>query len=397
MAFSAVTSHVPDIGGPVRNSDLGSIYEEGLQIPRLKLIDAGKHQRTAVAFIEQNVRVPAQTMGDIWGQVAAHNMLQSRLNVLLEEGTADIDLIGLEIFTRSEAVLRERIRALPNGEYRYVLRNDGFTQPVVIDCTITIDGDALSVDYTGSSEQIADKSVNVAETYTFAYTVFGLKALLAPDIHNNEGFFSPFRVTAPPGSIVNAQFPVATGARGQIGHLLPVAVAGALAPILPDRRYAEGSGNSVCTIVGRQDGINYAVANFVNAGQGASRDRDGFDCLSFPSNLGNLPIEVFELEVPVLVRWKEIRKGSGGKGRRRGGDGLSFCFEFLGSEPARCSFLMPRREVPAKGVEGGDDGASARLIVNGKAVAPYDIKTLRHGDVVTMETAGGGGFGHADA
>jgi N-methylhydantoinase B len=395
VAFSAVTSHVPDIGGPVRNSDLGSIYEEGLQIPRLKLMQAGEINETAVAFIEQNVRVPAQTMGDIWGQVAAHNMLQNRLGVLLDESSAGIDLIGHEIFQRSEAALRERIRALPDGKYRYVLRNDGFTEPVVIDCTVSIDGDALSVDYTGSSAQIADKSVNVAETYTFAYTVFGLKALLAPDIHNNEGFFTPFRVTAPVGSVVNAQFPVATGARGQIGHLLPVAVAGALAPILPERRYAEGSGNSVCTIVGREAGVSYAVANFVNAGQGASSRRDGFDCVSFPSNLGNLPIEVFESEAPVLVRWKRIRQDSGGKGKRRGGNGQSLCFEFQGREPARCSFLMPRREVAPKGMEGGSDGAFARLTVNGKTVAPYEVKSLRRGDVVEMETAGGGGFGNA--
>ncbi|MCY4207165.1 MAG: hydantoinase B/oxoprolinase family protein [Roseovarius sp.] len=393
VAFSAVTSHVPDIGGPVRNSDLGTIFEEGLQIPRLKLVRAGEVDHSIVAMIGKNVRVPAQTMGDIWGQVSAHNMLQDRLDVLLDETAFGIDLIGGEIFSRSERALRRRISDLPDGEYNYVLKNDGFGDPIVIDCTVKIEGDRLSVDYAGSSEQIRDKSINVAETYTFAYTVFGLKSILAPDIENNEGFFAPFKVTAPKGSIVNAQFPVATGARGQIGHLLPVAVLGALRPIFADRKMAEGSGNSVCTMVGQKDGVPFAVSNFLNAGQGATMDRPGYDCVAFPSNLGNLPIETFETDAPVLVRWKRIRQGSGGAGHRRGGNGQSFCFEYVGDAPANCSFLIPRRKVPPKGAEGGENGAPARLIVNGTETAPYLIKSLAKGDVVHVQTAGGGGFG----
>jgi len=393
VAFSAVTSHVPDIGGPVRNSDLGTIFEEGLQIPRLKLVSAGEVDNSIVSIIRKNVRVPSQTMGDIWGQVSAHNMLQERLSVLLGEAELSIDLIGNEIFSRSEQVLRQRIVDLPDGEYNYVLRNDGFGDLIVIDCTVTINEDQLTVDYTGSSDQIHDKSINVVETYTFAYTVFALKSLLAPDIENNEGFFAPFRVTAPKGSIVNAQFPVATGARGQIGHLLPVAVLGALRPVFSNQQMAEGSGNSVCTIVGQKDGVPFTVANFLNAGQGATSDRAGYDCLAFPSNLGNLPIETFEIDAPVLVNWKRIRKRSGGVGRQRGGDGQSFCFEYVGEAPSSCSFLMPRRIIPAQGIAGGENGAVAKLIVNGTEVTPYSVKSLAAGDVVHVLTAGGGGFG----
>ena len=392
-AFSAVTSHVPDIGGPVRNSDIGTIFEEGLQIPRLKLMRAGEIDEAIVAMISQNNRVPSQTMGDIWGQAAAHKMLEDRLNELLDDCGVELDLIGEQIFARSEAVLRGRISALPDGDYNCVLHHDGFEDAVVIDCTVKIIGDGLGVDYTGSSRQLSERSINVVETYTFAYTVFGLKAVLAPDVPNNEGFFAPFTVLAPSGTILNAQFPVATGARGQIGHLLPVAVLSALAPILEDRKFAEGSGNSVCTLVGQQDGTPFAVASFVNAGQGASMHRDGFDCLAFPSNLANLPIEVFESEAPVLVRWKRVRKGSGGAGTYKGGDGQSLSFEYIGAEPAKCSFLMPRREVAPRGAEGGQDGSFARLTINGRVVAPYEVKSLKRGDVVVMDTAGGGGYG----
>ena len=395
IAFSAVTSHVPDIGGPVRNSDIGTIFEEGLQIPRLKLVRAGEVDQSVVSMISKNVRVPTQTMGDIWGQVAAHNMLQDRLDALLEDAGVEIDLISSEIFSRSEKVLRQRVSELPDGEYNYILKNDGFGDLIVIDCTVRIKGDQLGVDYTGSSDQIAHKSINVAETYTFAYTVFGLKALLAPDIENNEGFFAPFDVTAPKGSILNAQFPVATGARGQIGHLLPVAVLGAMRPIMGEQKMAEGSGNSVCTLVGQKDDAPFAVANFINAGQGATMHRPGYNCVAFPSNLGNLPIETFENDAPVMVHWKRIRHGSGGDGKQKGGDGQSFCFEYTGKNPSRCSFLMPRREVAPRGAEGGEDGAVAQLSINGEITTPYAVKSLSEGDVVLVETAGGGGFGDA--
>jgi N-methylhydantoinase B len=393
VAFSAATSHVPDIGGPVRNSDIGSIYEEGLQIPALKLARGGKIDKAVQLFIERNVRVPEQTMGDIWGQVAAHNMLQSRLTTLLDDSDVSVEDMSFEIFSRSEKAIREAISVIPDGEYSYMVRNDGFDSLVEIDCTVIVKGDRIHVDYEGTSAQIEDKSVNVVEAYTFAYTVFALKALLAPDIPNNEGFFAPFTVEAPKGSVLNAQHPVATGARGQIGHLLPVAVIGAMNAILPGDKRAEGSGNSVCTITGEDGGISYAVANFINAGQGATSKRNGYSCVCFPSNLGNLPIEVFESEVPALVKWKRFRHGSGGTGAHNGGNGQSFSFEFRGEIPARCSFLMPKREVAPKGIEGGNDGAMARLVVNGKQVAPYEVKSLRNGDVVLMETAGGGGFG----
>jgi N-methylhydantoinase B len=393
VAFSAITSHVPDIGGPVRNSDIGVIFEEGLQIPRLKLMRGGVPDETVSAFIAQNVRVPDQTLGDLWGHVSAHNKLQQRLSTLLDEVPVPLTGLSAQICQRSERVLRDSIANVPDGDYEYIVRNDGFENVVEVKCRVTISGDRVAVDYEGTSPQIPDKSVNVVETYTFAYTVFALKSLLAPDVPNNEGIYAPFTVTAPVGSILNAQHPVATGARGQIGHLLPVAVIGALGPALPGRAMAEGCGNSVCTIVGQEAGTGYAVANFLNAGQGATDSRAGHNCVCFPSNLGNLPIEVFETEVPALVRWKKIRKGSGGNGKNRGGDGQSFSFDFLGETPANCSFLMPKREVAPQGIQGGENGEKARLTVNEKIVAPYEVKTLRKGDNVLIETAGGGGFG----
>ena len=233
VAFSAITSHMPDIGGPVRTNDNSVIYEEGLQIPQLKLMRGGEIDPSIQAFIRQDVRVPDQTMGDLFGQVAAHKMLAARLAGLLEEVEVSLEALGEEIRGRSEAALRRAIRALPDGVYNYVAHHDGFASPLVIDCTVRVLDDELEVDYAGTSPQVVDKAINVVPAYTYAYTAFPLKALLSPSIPNNEGSFAPIRVTAPEGSVLHATWPAATAARGQVGHILPTAVLGALAPVVP--------------------------------------------------------------------------------------------------------------------------------------------------------------------
>lgn len=393
VAFSAVTSHVPDIGGRVRSSDVPSIFEEGLQIPPLRLVQGGQRVEAVEAFIRTNVRVPDATMGDIWGQGAAHERMRHRLTGLLQEAGIDLAELGREICGRSERALREAIEALPDGAYEYAIQHDAFSEPLVIRCKVEVRGSDLRVDYTGTSAQLEDKSVNVVEAYTHAYTAFAVKALLSPDVPNTEGSFRPLTVYAPPGSILNAQHPVGTGARGQIGHMLPPAVIGALGPVLGERARAEGSGNCVVTMSGRDRGSRFAVVSFVNAGQGASSQRPGLSGVSFPSNLGNSPIEVIETESPVLVRERSLRAGSGGSGRHSGGEGLRFAFEYRGDEPAACSFLMARRVVPPQGAEGGAAGLPSRLRINGEDKDPVTVKRIDPGDRVVLETAGGGGFG----
>lgn len=393
VAFSAVTSHVPDIGGRVRSSDVPSIFEEGLQIPMLKLIDKGAPQAAVEAFIRANVRVPDATMGDIWGQGTAHEQIRNRLLELLTETGLDLAALSAEICSRSERALRDAIDALPDGEYEYRMQHDAFSSPLTIQCKVRVRGGDLHVDYSGTSPQVEDKSINVVETYTYAYTAFAVKALLSPDVPNTEGSFRPLTVHAPVGSVLNAQHPVGTGARGQIGHMLPPAVFGALGPILGPRRRAEGSGNCVVTLSGRHRGRQFAVSSFVNAGQGASAERPGFSALSFPSNLGNSPIEIIEAEAPVIVNGRSLRRGSGGRGVHPGGDGLRFDFTYVGDEPVSCSFLMARRVVPPEGTAGGEAGLPARLEINGELRDPTSVKQLRKGDRIVLETAGGGGFG----
>jgi len=392
-AFAVSTSHVPDIGGRLRNSGIPEIFEEGLQIPLLKLVRKGVVDEAVTSFIKQNVRVPDQTMGDLWGQVAACRMLETRLNDLLDETGIELEVLGGEIRQRSEAAMRNAIRALPDGVYTARLEHDGFEEPLVINSRVTVAGDTIDIDYEGSSPQLR-RSVNVVPIYTFAYTAYGVKALLSPDVPNNEGAFLPITTRAPLGSVFNPVYPAATGARALVGHLMPVAFIAALADILPDRVVAPGCANSSFTLSGDDRGRRYAVVNFLNAGQGASAERDGLSATSFPSNLGNTPIEVMEAEAPIRVLYRNLRRGSGGKGLHRGGDGLDFAFRFVGETPATCSFMAQRHNVPAPGLKGGEAGQQAVIKVNGVDVDPANHMTLHHGDLIEMKTAGGGGFGN---
>jgi N-methylhydantoinase B len=392
IAFAAATSHMPDIGGRLRNIGNREIFEEGLQIPMLKLVRGGVTDETVVAFIRQNVRVPEQTMGDIWGEVSACRMLAQRLMDLLDESGVDLAELGREIMHRSEQAMRDAIRALPDGDYPFRLEHDGFEEKVIVQSLVQVRDDAIRIDYTGSSAQVA-RAINVVPIYTFAYTAFGVKALLSPDVPNNEGSFLPVTTWAPEGSIFNPRYPAATGARSLLGHLLPVAFIGALADLLPDKVTAPGSANSSFTMTGEEQGRRYAVVNFLNAGQGASAARNGLSATSFPSNLGNTPIEVMESEAPIRILHRKLRQGSGGQGTHRGGEGLDMAFAFLGETPAVCSFLLTRFRAVAPGLMGGTPGLPAALRINGKTAEVAEHWILRKGDRVDILTAGGGGFG----
>jgi N-methylhydantoinase B len=390
VGFAAVVSHLPDIGGRIWGPGARDIYEEGMQLPLMKLLHAGVPDASVVEIIEQNVRVPEQTMGDLWGQVAACRMLVAGLVGFLDETGVNLVALGAELRRRSETAMRTAIKRVPDGEYHHVVQHDGFEQPITIDCTVRIKGSELAIDYSGSSPQI-DRAVNVVPVYTFAYSAYAVKAIIEPEVPNNEGSFQPMRTWAPEGSVLNPRYPAATGGRGMIGHMLPPAIMGALSEVLPDRVWAEGSSNCSFSLSGEWQGRRYAVINFSNAGQGATSKRNGFSALSFPSNLGNNPIEVMETLQPIMVLHRSLRKGSGGKGDFRGGDGQSVKFEFTGDQPATIAFMATRRKIPARGANGGGDAKRARVTVNGKPIDYTQQYTLNRGDQVILETGGGGG------
>ena len=391
VAFAAVVSHLPDIGGKLRSNSSREIYEEGLQIPVMKLLDEGKPNEILIELISQNIRVPEQGMGDIWAQVSGCRTMGERLQGLLE--TVNLIDLGAEVRKRSENAMREAIRKIPDGVYKSTVQHDGFDEPIVIKCELTVKGDRIDIDYSGTSQQLPH-ALNVVPIYTFAYTVYGLKALLCPDIPNNEGSFMPITTKAPLGSLLNPTYPAASGGRSAIGHLLPAAVFKALADVLPNKVWASGSPNSSMTMSGEYRKKRFAVVNFLNAGQGATATRPGFSALSFPANLGNTPIEMMESLAPIRVLRREIRRGSGGEGRNAGGCGISFEFEILpDASDVMASFLMTQLKAPTSGLAGGGSGSPGQLMINGQVIDPTAPRVLKARDRVLMETAGGGGYG----
>lgn len=400
IAFAGVVSHLPDIGGRLRNPANRELFEEGLQIPPVRILHAGEPDQVLIKLIRANVRVPDETMGDIWAQIACCKSLGERLNALIDEAGIDIDDFSDEIIERTGRAMRDAIATIPDGTYRYVIENDGPEEMpggvVRIACAVTIDGERISVDYTGSSDQVS-LAINTVANYTFAYSAYALKALLAPWIPNNEGSFQAIVISAPEGSILNPTRPAPCGARGMIGHLLPPAILGALADVLPDRvQAAPGSPSNNVQLASLRGNVRYAVNAFIGAGQGASAGMDGVSSISFPSNLSNTPIEVLESQAPIRVVERAIRRGSGGRGRRNGGDGIRFQFEMYGEVPAIGSFMINRIRRPAPGLNGGEPGAASRFLINGKPVASSGQHVLNKGDGVLIETGGGGGFGKAE-
>ena len=399
IGFAGVVSHLPDIGGRLRSPGNKNIFEEGLQIPPIRFLRAGEVDETLVAMIRRNVRVPDQTMGDLWAQAASCRHLGERLTTLLEETGVDFDGFADEVVNRTEAAMRSAIAEVPDGTYRYTIENDGpAAMPggiIRIACAVTVAGDEITVDYAGSSDQVA-LSINTVMNYTFAYSAYALKSIFAPWIPNAEGSFLPLTITAPEGSILNPRHPASTGARGMMGHLLPPAIFGALAQVIPEKvQAAPGSPSNSFQISNAGTGDPWVLIGFVGAGQGASAERDGTAAISFPSNLSNSPIEAIESLSPFQVIRRDIRRGSGGVGGRRGGDGIALEMRLRGDEPATASVIMNRTRSEAPGLNGGDAGALALLQVNGETVDSADHQTLLPGDTLLIASGGGGGFGVA--
>ncbi|EJN06737.1 hydantoinase B/oxoprolinase family protein [Phyllobacterium sp. YR531] len=397
VGFAGVVSHLPDIGGRLRNPANRELFEEGLQIPPLRLLHAGEEDKVLIRMIRENVRVPDETMGDIWAMTSCVTSLGLRLVNMLNETEIDLDEFANDIIGRTEVAMRDAIRAAPDGTWAYEIENDGPAElkggVVVIRATVTISGDIVSVDYEGSSDQV-NLAINTVLNYTKAYSAYALKSLFAPWIPNNEGAFLPISITAPEGSILNPLRPAPVGARGMIGHLLPPAIFGALAEPLGERtQAAPGSPSNNIQITSLSGRKRYAINAFLGAGQGGGAGRDGASAVSFPSNLSNTPVEVLENQAPIEVQSRHILHGSGGSGRFRGGDGIGMTFKFRGESSAMASFMINRIKCPAPGLFGGGQGKPAKLEINGNAQIASGSHVLSNGDLVIIETGGGGGFG----
>ncbi len=395
VGFAASTAHSPDIGGIMRSPVPREIFEEGFQIPIMKLIEAGRPNETLLALLRQNVRTPDLTTGDLWAQITALDLMERRLLALMEEYRLDsITALAGEIQGRSEKAMRAAIAGLPDGAYPAALKTDGLDEPLDIVMELKLAGDEIAMDFTGTSPQVA-RAINLPMCYTYAMAAYGVKCVAAPHVPNNEGAFRPVTVTAPEGCLVNPVYPASVGSRALTGHFVPALVLEALSGIVPERVMAPvGSPLWAITQTGVDPGgKTFANLFFFNGGMGGNPRADGVGPLSWPSNISSTPTEVIEQLSPLHVRHRRLRPGSGGAGRHRGGMGQEILFENRAESPTAVTFLAERTRQPAPGIAGGEHGAPGEVRINGEAVDPKQQYIINKGDTVMLRTPGGGGYG----
>ena len=395
IGFSASTAHAPDIGGKIRSPEPREVFEEGLQIPMMKMIEAGETNETLVKIIRKNVRTPDLTMGDLWAQVVALDLMEVRTVDLMEDyGLDTLEELSDEIQGRCESAMRAAIREIPDGTYHSALTVDGLMEdPTHLKMALTVEDDSIDIDFAGTTDQV-DRAINCAMCFTFAQTVYGVKCLLTPTLPNNEGSFRPITVRAPEGCIVNPVFPAAGGSRLLTGHFLGTMVLQALGEVLPERVMAKpGSPQWGMNQSGVKNGKPYANMLFYNCGLGATYRRDGLSCSGWPGNISYTPIELTERISPFRVKYRRLRTDSGGPGKFRGGLGQDVFFENRSEGLIAVSFLTEHILYPPFGIVGGQHGALGILEINGEVVHAKRQYVLKKGDTILMSTPGGGGHG----
>ena len=403
VALFACTTHVVDIGGLGVSAEGRQIYHEGLYIPLMHLAREGRMNEDLLGIVRANVREPVQVVGDIYALVACNETGGKRLQEMMREfNLADLDHLGEEIISRSRRAMADIIAKLPQGSWTARMTIDGFEAPVTLVATLTISGDRVLVDFTGTSG-LSRYAINCPMCYTEAYTSFGVKAALAPWIPNNTGTLDAVIVTAPENTILNAPHPAAVYARSVMGHMLPDVVYGCLDQALPNTVPAEGTSSlwNLSLLAGHgltgMEGSairTFNVTTFHSGGAGARPQQDGLSATPFPSGVRNVPIEITEAITPLVVWRKELRRGSGGPGRQRGGLGQRMEIANRDATAFGIQARFERGVYPARGRSGGEAGAKGRLsLATGASLAIKGLQIIPAGDRLIVEMPGGGGYG----
>ena len=403
VAFAGNIANTSDIGGSLDAKNVRDSYEEGIFFPICKLYHQGEPNELVFDMFRWNVRAPDMVLTDLEAQVAANASGCERVVAFLEEyALPDLEDLSAAIRGRSQEAMRAAIAEMADGEYTNEVFTDGMGVPLKIAVKLKVEGDAISVDYAGSSPQIDHGGINCTMIYSLGHTLYTLACLLTPEVPVNEGCFEPIRVTAPEGSIINCTFPASVGSRVNTGWYIHGAIFQALSAVLPDRIQAGNGLMSILQTYGVEaDGKVFNTHFFCGGGRGATSGGDGTGHNMFPSSASNVPIEVFELNSPVLINAKEFVQNSAGPGKFRGSSGERVSMSRLAGHPHPLHiYLHPHRlSFAAEGAFGGKPGTKTVVALNGETVSDADSPmelgyvTLDHDtDVLTVEFPSGGGM-----
>ena len=405
--YVANRAHHADVGGSSPGSMPLSteLYQEGFIIPPLKLAEGDRIDEKLITLFCRNVRTPEERRADLEAQIACARVGGKRLlEIVGKYGLDEVRRQTERLIAYSEALTRETIRRMPDGRYVFedFLDDDGLSPDQVrIRVEVVVEGEALTADFTGSSVA-SPGSVNAVLAVTESAVLYVVRCIAGEAIPANHGCMVPLRVVTPPDSVVNAAPPHAVSAGNvETSQRIVDVLLGALAQALPGVVPAASQGTMNNLAFGGYDparGRHFAYYETIAGGMGARPGMAGISGIhTHMTNTMNTPIEALEFEMPLRVREYAIRRGSGGRGRYPGGDGLRRSLEFLAETDF--TVISDRRKRGPYGLDGGGAGAPGRnLLTRAGARKPAELPskariTLYADDVVTVETPGGGGWG----
>jgi len=406
VALTASTTHVVDIGGIGIGPDSTSIYLEGLFLPILQVASGGKINDAVMRILRANVREPVQVEGDVYALIVCNEVAARRqVEMMREYDLADLEDLGRHILEQSRSAMLKATAEWPSGTWHNEMMLDGYEEPIRLVASLTLGPDGIDVDLAGCSPAV-QRAINVPKSYTDAYTTFGLRCIIGPNVPNNAGSLGVIRITAPEGCIVNAQHPSAVSARNIVGQMMPDLMFGCLRQARAGEVPAEGASTLWnIRLAGGQPipGADpaeflrsrpFTQVAFTTGGTGARPRLDGLSTTSFPSGVRNTAVEIVEAMSPLLFWSKEYRPDSGGAGEHRGGLGQRVEISHSEGAPMLFGATFDRVHHPARGNDDGHDGACGVVrLASGKVLAGKGRQLIPAGDRLIVETPGGGGIG----
>ncbi|MFL1461917.1 hydantoinase B/oxoprolinase family protein [Roseococcus sp. DSY-14] len=402
VGLFANTAHIIDIGGLGMGPEGRSVFEEGLYIPIVKCFDRGAPNETFFDFIRAGSRTPVELEGDIYSLCACNDAGARRLTEMMAEYRMEgLDALAGFIFDASLKATVAEIARLPPGTHRAEIRSDGYEAPVTLQAALTIAPDHIAVDFAGTSG-LSTRGINVPAAYCRAYSAFGIKCVVAPEIPNNWASLAPFRFAIPEGCILNAPRPYPVSVRHVVGQLLPDLMMGCLAGAVPERVNAEGASalwnpplRGGAQVSGQAAEVeDFEVITFNSGGTGARPGKDGLDGIAFPSGVRTMPVEATENVAPVIFWRKELRPDSGGAGRTRGGFGQVMEIGAKNDAEFAVNAIFDRVAHAPRGRFGGGDGAAGVVTLDdGTPLRTKGFQVVPRGRRLLLKLPGGGGMG----
>lgn len=409
VAFSVATAHHLDVGGRLPGSsacDNVEIFQDGLRIPWLKLYRGGKPDEAIFTLLRANVRIPKMTLGDLRAELSACHIGQKAiLNIIDRYGVDTFLKCTDDLIAYTEKLIRADIASWPNGSNTFTdyLDSNGspdLSEPVKIQCKITVEGDSLIADFTGTAAQVPG-AINCTLSFTASCVALCVRSVMREEIPNTAGIFKPLQIIAPPGTVVNGLMPAASSMRGVTGFRTTDVVFGALSGLVPDRVMAAGEGGNTLVILGghhKDTARRYVYYELLSGTWGARPDRDGNDGLCNPANVAsNIPIEEAECDYPVRIERYGLVRDTGGAGRFRGGMAVERQWRLLEGDSSLL-IRSDRRDHLPYGLGGGKPGSPSINVLHHeddmKEILPVMVSTtMREGETLYHRQAGGGGYG----